>query len=100
MESVLIEKEAMKLPLFERALLVDRLLQTLDAEKDSSIKVWAEVTEKRLEKFRAGQMEAFDGQAVIESLRKILRWPNKRNIQNPSTFKPFTLDLSPFTFHL
>ena len=37
MESVLIEKEAMKLPLFERALLVDRLLQTLDAEKDSSI---------------------------------------------------------------
>jgi len=73
MESVLIEKEAMKLPLFERALLVDRLLQTLDAEKDSSIKAWTEVTEKRLEKFRAGKMEAFDGQAVIESLRKELR---------------------------
>jgi len=73
MESVLIEKEAMKLPLFERALLVDRLLQTLDAEKDLSIKAWTEVTEKRLEKFRAGEMEAFDGQAVIESLRKELR---------------------------
>ena len=73
MESVLIEKEAMKLPLFERALLVDRLLQTLDAEKDSSIKVWAEVTEKRLEKFRAGKIEALDGQVVIESLRKELR---------------------------
>ena len=72
MESVLIEKEAMKLPLFERALLVDRLLQTLDAEKDLSIKAWTEVTEKRLEKFRAGEMEAFDGQAVIESLRKEL----------------------------
>ncbi len=70
MESVLIEKEAMKLPLVERALLVDRLLQTLDAEKDLSIKAWTEVTEKRLEKFRAGEMEAFDGQAVIESLRK------------------------------
>ena len=73
MESVLIEKEAMKLPLVERALLVDRLLQTLDAEKDLSIKAWTEVTEKRLEKFRAGEMEAFDGQAVIESLRKELR---------------------------
>ncbi|MCF8130190.1 MAG: addiction module protein [Deltaproteobacteria bacterium] len=73
MESVLIEKEAMKLPLVERALLVDRLLQTLDDEKNSSIMAWAEVTEKRLEKFRAGEMEAFDGQAVIESLRKELR---------------------------
>lgn len=72
MESVLIEKEAMKLPLIERALLVDRLLQTLDAEKDLSIKAWAEVTEKRLEKFRAGEMEAFDGQAVIDSIRKEL----------------------------
>jgi|APSaa5957512622_1039677.scaffolds.fasta_scaffold125157_1 hypothetical protein len=69
MESVLIEKEAMKLPLFERASLVDRLLQTLDAEKDSSLKAWTEVTEKRLENFRAGKMEAFDGQTVIESLR-------------------------------
>jgi hypothetical protein len=73
MESVLIEKEAMKLPLVERALLVDRLLQTLDAERDLSIKAWTEVTEKRLEKFRSGEMEAFDGQAVIESLRKELR---------------------------
>ncbi len=73
MESVLIEKEAMKLPLVERALLVDRLLQSLDAERDLSIKAWTEVTEKRLEKFRAGEMEAFDGQAVIESLRKELR---------------------------
>lgn len=72
MESVLIENEAMKLPLVERALLVDRLLQTLDADMDSSIKAWTEVTEKRLEKFRSGQMEAFDGQAVIESLRKEL----------------------------
>ena len=72
MESVLIEEEAMKLPLVERALLVDRLLQTLDDEKNSSIMAWAEVTEKRLEKFRAGEMEAFDGQAVIESLRKEL----------------------------
>jgi hypothetical protein len=69
MESVLIEKEAMKLPLFERASLVYRLLQTLDAEKDSSLKAWTEVTEKRLENFRAGKMEAFDGQTVIESLR-------------------------------
>jgi hypothetical protein len=72
MESVLIEKEAMKLPLIERALLVDRLLQTLDADINSSIKAWTEVTEKRLEKFRSGKMEAFDGQAVIESLRKEL----------------------------
>ena len=72
MESVLIEKEAMKLPLVERALLVDRLLQTFDADMDSSIRAWTEVTEKRLEKFRSGKMEAFDGQAVIESLRKEL----------------------------
>jgi len=70
MEPVLIEKEAMKLPLVERALLVDRLLQTLNADMNSSIEAWAEVTEKRLEKFLSGKMEALDGQAVIKSLRK------------------------------
>jgi len=73
MESVILEKEAMKLTPIERAFLADRLLQTLDADKDAVIKAWTEVSAQRLNKFHSGKMDAFDGQAVIDSLRKELK---------------------------
>ncbi len=70
MESVIIEKEAMKLPPHERALLADRLLQTLDNHDILINQIWAEEAEQRLASFRDGKLEALDGQTVIESLRK------------------------------
>lgn len=69
MESVVLEKEAMKLSALERALLADRLLQTLDDDHEASIKAWTEVAEHRLNKFRSGEMDALDCKKFIESLK-------------------------------
>ncbi len=69
MESVAIEKEAMKLSPVEKALLADRLLQSLDLEREENAKAWAKVAEQRLEEYNAGRMDAYDGQTVIHSLK-------------------------------
>ena len=70
MESVVLGKEAMKLSALERALLTDRLLQTLDAEHEEFINAWTEVANHRLKKFQTGEMDALDNKAFIESLKK------------------------------
>jgi putative addiction module component (TIGR02574 family) len=69
MESVVIEKEAMNLSPVEKALLADRLLQSLDMERNENARAWAKVAEKRLEEYHAGRMDAYDGQTIIDSLR-------------------------------
>jgi putative addiction module component (TIGR02574 family) len=73
MEAAVLEKEALMLPMAERALLADRLLQTLEGEDESVMQAWADEAERRLELFRAGKMTALDGQTVVESIRKRLR---------------------------
>lgn len=70
MEPVVIEKEVMKLSSIDKALLADRLLQSLDSEHEANIKAWGRVAEKRLDEYRSGKMDAYDGQTVIETLRK------------------------------
>lgn len=70
MESVVLEKEAMKLSALERALLADRLLQTLDDEYEQSIKAWSEVSNHRLKKYQSGEMDALDNKTFIESLKR------------------------------
>ncbi|NHQ59750.1 addiction module protein [Chlorobium sp. BLA1] len=70
MDAVLIEKEALKLTLQERALLADHLLQTLGGEDDRVMKAWADEAERRLGLFLSGEIEAFDGKSVVDSLRK------------------------------
>ena len=70
MESVVLEKEAMKLSALERALLADRLLQTLDDDHEESINAWTEVANHRLKKFQSGEMDALDNKAFIDSLKR------------------------------
>ncbi len=70
MEAGLIEKEALRLTLRERALLADHLLQTLGSEDDSVMKAWADEAERRLGLFINGEIEAFDGKSVVDSLRQ------------------------------
>ena len=73
MEAVLIEKEALRLTLTERALLADHLLQTLGSEDDTIMKAWADEAERRRGMLINGQIEAFDGKSVVESLRRGLK---------------------------
>ena len=73
MEPAIIEHEVLKLPLVERAVLIDRLLQTLDIKLVKNMTVWAEVAEKRMELFRSGKIAALDHEAVVETLRHELK---------------------------
>jgi putative addiction module component (TIGR02574 family) len=60
----------MKLSPADRAWLADRLMESL-AEPDSRVmKAWAAEGERRLASYRAGEVSAVDGNAVIEALRK------------------------------
>jgi putative addiction module component (TIGR02574 family) len=69
MEPAVIEKEALQLPVPARALLADRLLQSLGSEKDDVLQAWADEAERRLDAFHAGRMEALDGPEVLRALR-------------------------------
>ncbi len=73
MEPAIIEHEVLKLPLVERAVLIDRVLQSLDIELVKNITVWAEVAAKRMELFHSGKITALDHEAAIETLRHELR---------------------------
>lgn len=69
MDTVALEKEAMQLSDIERALLADRLLQTLGSEDDAILRKWGEEAECRLDAYLAGTEKALDGQKVLSELR-------------------------------
>ena len=73
MDAAVLEKEAMKLSVPERALLADRLLQTLGTPDARIMQAWADEGERRLAAFRAGELDAEDGAALVASLRKRVR---------------------------
>lgn len=72
MEAAIIAKEAMSLSEAERALLAGRLLQTIGAEDDSRIKLWADESERRLEAIRDGNLTTDDSETVLSRLRAIV----------------------------
>ena len=70
MDQALLEKEALRLPASERALLADALLASLDNEASQKIEAaWADLAEKRLEAFKRGEECALEGPAVLANLR-------------------------------
>ena len=70
MEAAVLENEALKLPAPQRALLADRLMQTLGDPCVRVMQAWATEGERRLAAFKAGEIAAEDGEAVVESLRR------------------------------
>jgi hypothetical protein len=73
MDAAIIEREALALNAAERALLADRLLQTLDLEDSERMARWGAEADRRLEAFDRGEMEAIDGPAAVAALRHRLR---------------------------
>lgn len=69
MDAAIIEKEALNLSEPERALLADRLLQTVGSENEARLEKWANEAEHRLEAIRKGQLKTDDGDAVMARLR-------------------------------
>ena len=69
-----IENEAMKLSLRDRALLVERLLSTLDRGQDvDAEEIWLQEAEKRYQEYRAGQIGSRPSARVFEDAKSGLK---------------------------
>lgn len=62
---------AMSLPSDARALLADRLLNSLDFPGREEIdRLWAEEAERRVQQIKNGEVELLPGEEVFEEIRK------------------------------
>ncbi|MFQ5900318.1 MAG: addiction module protein [Thermodesulfobacteriota bacterium] len=64
-----IEKESLQLPLEDRAILAEHLLESLDLESDKDVnseKEWIEEAEKRYQAYRAGKIKGKSADLVFE----------------------------------
>lgn len=69
-----IENDALALSEHERALLVQRLLETLDKDQDEDVETrWLEEAEKRYERYRAGVVKAVSVDQAFSDARKRLK---------------------------
>jgi len=62
--------EAISLPVEERTLLVDRLLQSLNPSLSDIDKLWAEEAEKRLKEITEGSVKTIPGDEVFGKIRE------------------------------
>jgi putative addiction module component (TIGR02574 family) len=68
-----ITAQAMALPPDARALLADRLLNSLDSPHRKEIdRLWAEEAERRVRQIKNGEVELLPGEEVFEEIRKSL----------------------------
>ena len=72
MDVATIEREALALTVAERALLANRLLQTLDLEDPERMRRWGGEAERRLQAFERGEMAATDGPEAVAAIRRRL----------------------------
>jgi hypothetical protein len=88
MEAAVLENEALKLTAPQRALLADRLMQTLGSPDVRIVQAWAAEGERRLAAFQNGALIAEDGNAVVESFRSLRAEP-ERNTGNRHHGSPY-----------
>ena len=69
-DAAIIEKEAMKLPDTQRALLADRLLESINPTSNSLQAAWVRESDDRLSCFRNGEIPAVDGPQAMAELRE------------------------------
>lgn len=64
-------EEALLLPVFDRAELVEYLLQSLNSPTQKEIDdIWASEAERRIVEYDQGKIESFDGELVIKEIRE------------------------------
>ncbi len=70
MDEVILQKEALRLPAYERALLADALVISLDNEETKAIEAeWANEAEHRFDAYKKGNLDSKSGPEVIDSLK-------------------------------
>jgi len=68
-----IAAEALTLPSQERALLADRLVESLDAAESNHIdRLWAAEAKRRRDEVRNGQVQAIPGDEALARVRRSL----------------------------
>ena len=68
-----ITEEAIKLPPESRALLADKLVQSLESEEPDEIhQLWSAEAIRRRDEIRAGQVKPIPGDQVIEEARRLV----------------------------
>ena len=61
-----IEVEALKLSAYDRALLAERLINSLESEDDTDVeKLWAEEAERRYKEYKEGKVKVRPAAEVI-----------------------------------
>lgn len=73
MEAAVIEHEALRLPEAQRALLADRLLQSLGSENEAVTAAWAAEAERRFDAWQRGEIQDVDGTGAVNRIRRSLR---------------------------
>jgi putative addiction module component (TIGR02574 family) len=64
-------ESVLALPAIDRAMIVESLLASLDHPDASIDETWAEVAEKRLAAFEAGQMKAISAEEVFQEFENL-----------------------------
>lgn len=68
-----ITEEAIKLPPESRALLADKLGQSLESEEPDEIqRLWSAEAIRRRDEIRSGQVQPIPGEQVIEEVRRLV----------------------------
>jgi len=68
-----ITEEAIKLPAESRALLADKLVQSLESEEpDEILQLWSAEAIRRRDEIRSGQVKPIPGDQVIEEARRLV----------------------------
>jgi len=66
-------EQALQLPVESRALLADRLVESLDmAEPDEIQRLWVAEAERRREEIRSGQVSPVDGAQALADVRRVI----------------------------
>lgn len=68
-----IAEEAMRLPPASRALLADKLVESLETEElDEIQRLWSAEAIRRRDEIRSGQVKPIPGEQVIEEVRRLV----------------------------
>jgi putative addiction module component (TIGR02574 family) len=69
-----IEEEALRLPSYERALLAENLIRSLDEEEDSEAeRLWIEEAERRYKEYKEGRVKAKPAESVFKEVSSKLK---------------------------
>jgi hypothetical protein len=72
MDLLVLEKEALLLPDNLRAMLAERLIESISPLSSEIKKEWIQEAEARMEAFERGEIESVEGSTALASLRQKL----------------------------